>query len=269
MRYMVIEHYTDGPEPVYRRAAARGRMLPDGLRYLDSWVVDDDRLDTCFQLMETEDPSLFDVWQANWSDLGTFERFPVTDSAEAARRVAVGWAGGEGPGPGRGGEPGVPGSPEGWRRPRPEDHASVAGVVNHWWGGRDLAGLVQPLFFEHFASTSWIVEDEGALAAFLVAFDSADLADCTYVHFVGVRPDRRGSGLGRSLYTRTFADAAGRGRSRVRCVTGLVNRSSVAFHRAMGFAIVRGDAARDGVSYHRDHGGPGVDHVVFERVLER
>ena len=53
---MVIEHYTAGPGPVYERAASRGRMLPDGLHYVDSWIVDDGNLDRCFQLMETDDP---------------------------------------------------------------------------------------------------------------------------------------------------------------------------------------------------------------------
>ena len=91
---MVIETYTSGPEPVYRRAAERGRMLPPGLRYLDSWVVDDDALDRCVQLMETDDPALLDEWRGVWSDLATFEVFPVIDSAEAATRVDIRWAGG-------------------------------------------------------------------------------------------------------------------------------------------------------------------------------
>ncbi|MFM2076799.1 MAG: hypothetical protein RJA49_689 [Actinomycetota bacterium] len=95
MRYMVVEHYTHGPTPVYQRAAARGRMLPDGLRYVDSWIVADDALDTCFQLMETDDPTLFDAWLAQWSDLGTFEVHPVLSSAEAASRVSVRWGGEE------------------------------------------------------------------------------------------------------------------------------------------------------------------------------
>ena len=88
---MVVETYTNGPGPVYRRAAERGRMLPPGLRYLDSWVVADDALDRCFQLMETDEPALFDTWTAAWSDLATFEIHPVVDSTEAAARVAVGW----------------------------------------------------------------------------------------------------------------------------------------------------------------------------------
>jgi hypothetical protein len=93
VRYIVIERYTNGPEPVYRRGAERGRMLPDGLRYIDSWIVDDERLDRCFQLMETDDPSLFDAWFSCWSDLVEFELVPVIDSAAAAARVHVTWSG--------------------------------------------------------------------------------------------------------------------------------------------------------------------------------
>ena len=94
MRYMVIETYTSGAAPVYRRAAERGRLLPPGLRYLDSWVVDDHALDRCFQLMETDDPTLLDVWFGAWSDLAMFEVHPVIDSVEAAARVDVRWGSG-------------------------------------------------------------------------------------------------------------------------------------------------------------------------------
>jgi Protein of unknown function (DUF3303) len=84
---MVIETYTQGPGPVYARAAEHGRMLPQGLDYLESWI-EARSLDRCFQLMETEDPSLFDQWIANWSDLVTFEVVPVISSTEAAGRSA-------------------------------------------------------------------------------------------------------------------------------------------------------------------------------------
>lgn len=86
MRYMVIETFTRGPQPVYARAAERGRMVPEGLKYLDSWI-DERRLDRCFQLMETEDPSLFDEWIAGWDDLAEFEVVPVIGPAAAAARV--------------------------------------------------------------------------------------------------------------------------------------------------------------------------------------
>jgi Protein of unknown function (DUF3303) len=89
MRYLVIETYVRGAEAVYARAAQRGRMLPTGLVYIDSWV-EAETLHRCFQLMETEDPKLFDEWIANWSDLVEFEIVPVIDSSEAGRRAKTG-----------------------------------------------------------------------------------------------------------------------------------------------------------------------------------
>jgi hypothetical protein len=86
MLYMVIERYLDGPGPVYQRAAESGRMLPEGLGYLSSWVTADG-MDRCFQLMETDDPALFGVWTERWSDLVAFEIVPVLTSAEAAAQA--------------------------------------------------------------------------------------------------------------------------------------------------------------------------------------
>ena len=86
MRYMVIETFKQGPGPVYARAAERGRMLPPGLEYVESWI-DERTLDRCFQLMESESPELFERWTAEWSDLADFEIVPVIGSDEAAARV--------------------------------------------------------------------------------------------------------------------------------------------------------------------------------------
>jgi hypothetical protein len=91
---MVVERYIQGPGPIYERAAAKGRMLPDGLRYVDSWIVDDGAFDRCFQLMETDDPSLFDAWLDSWRDLCDFEVLPVITSSDVADRVGVRWPGG-------------------------------------------------------------------------------------------------------------------------------------------------------------------------------
>ena len=85
---MVVERFLKGPGPVYERAADEGRMLPPGLVYVDSWV--DERLDRCYQLMETDDPSLFDTWIAAWTDLAEFEVIPVLSSAEATARALAG-----------------------------------------------------------------------------------------------------------------------------------------------------------------------------------
>jgi uncharacterized protein DUF3303 len=84
-RYMVVEKFTQGPEPIYERLAERGRMMPEGLVYVDSWIDERDRRQ-CFQLMETDDPALFDQWTSNWDDIMEFEIVPVIASAEAAAR---------------------------------------------------------------------------------------------------------------------------------------------------------------------------------------
>jgi hypothetical protein len=85
MRYMVIETFTQGARPVYERARDRGRMLPEGLVYVESWVTEG--LGGCFQLMETDDPALFDAWTARWADLAEFEIVPVLASAAAAAQA--------------------------------------------------------------------------------------------------------------------------------------------------------------------------------------
>ncbi len=89
MLYMVLERFKEGAAPeVYRRAEERGRLIPEGLRYVASWV--DLEFRRCFQLMETEDPSLLDAWIREWSDLVDFEAVPVRTSAEAAQ-IAAAW----------------------------------------------------------------------------------------------------------------------------------------------------------------------------------
>ena len=86
MLVMVIERFRRGAEPVYARAAAKGRMLPDGLRYVSSWV-DEPTMSRCFQLMEADDLSILQDWASRWDDLVEFEFVPVVSSTEAAALV--------------------------------------------------------------------------------------------------------------------------------------------------------------------------------------
>jgi len=87
MLYMVVEHFRGGDAvPVYRRFREQGRLAPDGLRYVVSWVTQD--LSRCFQIMDCEDPSLLKQWTARWDDLVEFEIFPVVTSAEALAAIA-------------------------------------------------------------------------------------------------------------------------------------------------------------------------------------
>jgi len=84
---MLVEHFKNKDAvSVYRRFRDRGRMLPEGLIYVSSWV--DQELEPCYQLMETGDRVLLDEWMANWSDLIDFEVHPVVTSKEAVEKIA-------------------------------------------------------------------------------------------------------------------------------------------------------------------------------------
>ena len=84
---MIVETYKNrDPVPVYRRFRDHGRLAPDGVRYVSSWV--DDKLERCFQLMESDKRELIDEWITRWKDLVAFEVYAVVSSAEAAERVS-------------------------------------------------------------------------------------------------------------------------------------------------------------------------------------
>jgi hypothetical protein len=82
MLYMVIERFKD-PPAIYRRLREKGRMMPEGLEYVSSWIDVD--LKTCWQLMRSEDESLFEHWTDNWKDLMEFKIVPVRTSDEVRR----------------------------------------------------------------------------------------------------------------------------------------------------------------------------------------
>lgn len=84
MLYMVLERFRD-PELVYARARAEGRMLPEGLEYIDSWV--ERSFERCYQLMRTDDPALLEQWADRWRDIVEFTFVPVFTSGEAAERI--------------------------------------------------------------------------------------------------------------------------------------------------------------------------------------
>lgn len=87
MLFMVVEYFKNNdPLPVYRRFRDRGRLAPEGVHYISSWV--DERLERCFQIMEADERELLDRWMANWRDIVDFEVFPVLSSKEAADRIA-------------------------------------------------------------------------------------------------------------------------------------------------------------------------------------
>jgi len=87
MLYVIVEHFREGdPVPVYRRFRDKGRLAPEGLRYVASWVTAD--FGRCFQVMECDDPNLLAQWTSEWDDLVEFEIVPVVTSADAAAALA-------------------------------------------------------------------------------------------------------------------------------------------------------------------------------------
>lgn len=85
MLFMVVENFRNRDrKAIYRRAREKGRMMPDGLKYVSSWVTAD--MTRCFQLMEADDITLLQRWVVEWHDLAEFEIVPVVtgkDTAEA------------------------------------------------------------------------------------------------------------------------------------------------------------------------------------------
>jgi len=89
MLFMVIERYKNrDARAVYRRFREHGRMMPEGLKYIDSWV--EQNHERCFQLMAADDAGLFDQWTKHWDDLVEFEIVPVVTSKEASEQIIKG-----------------------------------------------------------------------------------------------------------------------------------------------------------------------------------
>jgi predicted GNAT superfamily acetyltransferase len=145
------------------------------------------------------------------------------------------------------------------RHVQPSDYGRVIQHVNEWWGGREMAPMLPRLFFIHFESTSFVADrEDGTLAGFLIGFLSQTEDDTAYVHFIGVAPDERGSGLGRELYECFFEAARRDGRAVVRCVTSPKNALSLSFHDALGFE-------QEGIA--EDYDGAGNSRVLLAKRL--
>jgi ribosomal protein S18 acetylase RimI-like enzyme len=139
----------------------------------------------------------------------------------------------------------------------PEDYDAIVSVADDWWG-RPVSGALSRLFLDHFHDTSLIAERDGELAGFVVGFLSPSVPEEAYIHFTGVAPAWRRSGLARHLYELFFTTARKAGCKRVKAVTSPVNEQSIAFHRVMGFKVSPPIAGYD---------GPSRDRVVFLRAL--
>jgi mannose-1-phosphate guanylyltransferase len=89
MLYMIIEHFRPGKlKELYKRFDEKGRMLPEGVNYINSWI--NEEVSICYQVMESDAEEKMHEWIINWDDLADFEIIPVLTSAEAKQKVFAG-----------------------------------------------------------------------------------------------------------------------------------------------------------------------------------
>lgn len=145
------------------------------------------------------------------------------------------------------------------------DYDLIISNLNEWWGGRNMTDMLPRLFFKHFNNTSFIVkEDNDSIIGFIVGFVSQTEKTKAYVHFIGVKPDKRGKNVGKKLYERFFLTVDSLGVNNVECVTSIKNVNSIEFHKRIGFTIIEGDSIdTNGISYHKNYDGQNEDRVLF------
>ncbi len=148
---------------------------------------------------------------------------------------------------------------------READHGEIVTVVDDWWGHR-VSEKLPRLFFRYFRDTSFVLEDDSRIFAFLIGLIPENQKE-SYIHFAGVHPEHRKNGLAKRLYEKFFDEARRKGCDRVRCITSPVNKASISFHANIGFEIESGDGVADGVPVHTDYDGDGKDKVVLMKTL--
>jgi ribosomal protein S18 acetylase RimI-like enzyme len=153
------------------------------------------------------------------------------------------------------------------RHAKPSDYKAIIDVVDNWWGGRRMADMLPKLFFVHFQPTSFVAEHGAMVVGFVVGFVSQTSPDEAYIHFAGVHPEFRNSGLARVLYEKFFAAVAKQGSRTVRCVTSPVNKGSISFHHRMGFSAEDSENVIDGVPIFEGYDGKGEDRVLLSKSL--
>ncbi len=143
------------------------------------------------------------------------------------------------------------------RTAHPGDYDHITAVVDGWWG-RPVAPGLPRLFLDHFWNTSRVAEDQHGLAGFLIGFLSPAQPEVAYIHFVGVRPDLRRSGLARRFYEEFALCTRQHGARELRAITAPGNTASVRFHDRLGFDV------SDVVA---DYNGSGHGMITFRYAL--
>ncbi|WP_461614799.1 GNAT family N-acetyltransferase [Clostridium sp. Marseille-QA1073] len=147
------------------------------------------------------------------------------------------------------------------------DYTEIISVIDAWWGGRHMSDMLPRLFVKHFQNTSFIAEENNKIIGFLIGFISQSYPAEAYIHFIGIHPDYRKSGIAKELYELFFNVVKKSGCTTVHSVTSPINKGSIAFHRKMGFEIENGNKKVDGISVITNYDGNGEDRVLFIKKL--
>ena len=153
-----------------------------------------------------------------------------------------------------------------FRRPVEADHPTIVRLVDEWWAGQRVRDQLPRLWFRHFSGTSWIAETgDGDLAGFVIGFVSPDRPERAVLHMVGVDPNRRRRGVGRSLYERFSDDAARLGAHQIEAACWPANRAAIGFLQALGLVADSGPGSQSlyGSPAFADYDGPGEDRAIY------
>ena len=153
------------------------------------------------------------------------------------------------------------------RNSEPSDHHAIINVLKDWWGGRDLTWMLPRLFLIHFCNTSFIIEKNDRLIAFLIGFLSQSNKDEGYIHFAGVHPDYHGIGIGEYLYEQFYKVCKENKCDTVRACTSPVNKGSIEFHKRIGFYLERGNSKFDDIPVTLDYNKPNDPKVLFRKRI--
>ena len=153
------------------------------------------------------------------------------------------------------------------RNSKPSDHHRIINVLKDWWGGRDLTWMLPKLFLIHFCDTSFIIEKDDELIAFLIGFLSQSNTDEGYIHFVGVHPDYRSVGIGEYLYKQFYKICKENNRDTIKTCTSPVNKGSIEFHKKIGFQIEQGNGKFDSIPVTLDYNKQNDPKVLFKKRI--
>jgi ribosomal protein S18 acetylase RimI-like enzyme len=152
-----------------------------------------------------------------------------------------------------------------------EDFPHISQNLDVWWDGRNMSPMLPKLWFKDFASTSFVIRGDGSQPlAFLVGYISQTDKTKAYVHFIGVHPEERTEGLGRSLYEAFATKALALGANRIEAVTSPINTTSLRFHESLGFMAIESSGAivlPTQASAQKDFDGIGEDRVLLVKSL--